>query len=510
MADTSAAVALNRVSTVLGYSISAANFNPTSPNLPQRIALIAEVNHANQGTVTSNLPVQITSAADAGATFGYGSPIHQAARILFPLNGGAVSCPVYVYPLLEAGGSTVFNTTITITGSTTATKGGTAYIKVNGRTSLDGSTYAVNYAAGITRANMAIAIRDAVNAVLSSPTNSSAATNVVSLTSKWYGATANAITISVIDNGGSGFTYAVLGGSASTGTPDITGALTAFGNDWNTLVINGLGVDSGTWDILEAYNGVPDKTNPTGRYIGTVMKPFVAFSGSVADYDTTETDSRLDQLTNVIAPAPLSLGLPIEAAANICYLWANNLTNTPHLDIQNQAYPDMPLPLDASLPTITMNDYNNRDIYVQKGNSTCAIQGGVYVVKDSVTTWHPIGEIPPAFRYVRTIMGQDMNYYYAWRLIELGNIIGHAILNDNDTSTASTTVKPKQVKALIAKHAADMVNRALIVDAAFVSANSTVAIDSINPDRLNIVMSYKRSGYTRIIATTVNAGFNNG
>ena len=101
-----------------------------------------------------------------------------------------------------------------------------------------------------------------------------------------------------------------------------------FGNVWNTVVVNSYGTNSTTMAALEAFNGIPDPTNPTGRYQGTVMKPFIAITGSVADNESAVTDLRLNNVTIAIAPAPLSTGLALEAAANMTLLWPISPTLT--------------------------------------------------------------------------------------------------------------------------------------------------------------------------------------
>lgn len=507
MGNTSTAVALNRVSRVLGYSIQKGFYNPTSPNLPQRIAILGEANHANQSNFTADTPVQITSAGQAAVLFGWGSPIHIQARILFPVNGGGVSCPVYVYP--QAEGSNVAQiSTLTVGGASTSATSGTLYVLVSGRSDIDGVSYAVPITAGQSQNSVASAIGAAINAVLSSPVTNTVATNVVTSTTKWKGLSSDDTNITVIDNTGSGFTFTFAITTHGSGVPSVATSLANFGNDWNTIVINGYGLDSTTITTLEGVNGTPDPTNPTGKYTGVIMRPFIALSGSLLDDPTSITDvtARKSQVTIAVCPAPKSLGYSFEAAANYAYKFANQLTNAPHLDIAGQSLPDMPLP--ASGVTFAMQSYNTRDTFVKKGCSTVDLVGGVYQIQDFVTTYHPDGENPPIFAKCRDIMGVDMNIYYSWKLIELLYIVDHVIANDNDIVTASNVCKPKDAKALIYSLADDVVKRALVADATFMKNSADVEINSTNPQRLDCTWSYKRTGNAAIVATTVTAGFN--
>jgi len=65
--------------------------------LPQRIAIVGQ---GNTAATYSTVKFQITSAPQAGERYGFGSPIHLAARQLLPVNGDGVgTLPVTVYPL---------------------------------------------------------------------------------------------------------------------------------------------------------------------------------------------------------------------------------------------------------------------------------------------------------------------------------------------------------------------------------------------------------------------------
>ncbi|WP_214291443.1 hypothetical protein, partial [Escherichia coli] len=141
---------------------------------------------------------------------------------------------------------------------------------------------------------------------------------------------------------------------AGAGSPAVTAGLAKIGDNWMTIGINSYGLNSSICNEFQTWNGIPDPTNPTGRYAGIVMKPMVVLSGSVADEDTTFTDARLNDVTIAVCPAPLSKGLAMEAAANMAVLQARIAQDTPNLDCGDQFYADMPTPLSIG----TMADYN--------------------------------------------------------------------------------------------------------------------------------------------------------
>ena len=55
------AVGSERIAKIVGYKLAKGNFAESSPNLPQRIAVIGEANSANQGSLDLE-PFECTSA----------------------------------------------------------------------------------------------------------------------------------------------------------------------------------------------------------------------------------------------------------------------------------------------------------------------------------------------------------------------------------------------------------------------------------------------------------------
>jgi phage tail sheath gpL-like len=175
------------------------------------------------------------------------------------------------------------------------------------------------------------------------------------------------------------------------------------------------------------------------------------------------------------------------------------------LDVAGQDYPDMPTPTAIG----SMESYDNRDAFVKKGCSTVDLVAGKYKVQDFVTTYHPIGEIPPQFRYCRSLI-QEYNVRYGYWLRELVNVVDHAIANDNDVVTASKVIKPKTWKQVLNSYADNLATRSLISDPDFMKASLVVNVSTTNPDRLETFFRYKRSSFVRIASTTAEAGFNFG
>ncbi|MGB0881423.1 MAG: hypothetical protein ACPGSO_00610 [Vicingaceae bacterium] len=498
------AVGLDRISRIVGYKLTKGFFQDSTPNLPQRIAILGEANTANQGTLDTT-PIEVTSARQAGELFGYGSPIYNMMRILRPVNSDGVGgIPTVVYPQEEAVGATAAARTITPSG--TATGNTTHTIVINGRRNVDAVRYDFTIANGDNVAAITAKITDAINNVLGSPVDAVDNSTDIECTTKWAGLTSEGLDITIDNNGNAfGITYAVVSSSTGAGTPDISSSLALFGSNWNTIVVNSY--DEVVLDNLEAFNGIPDPTVPSGRYVGVIMKPFIALYGDVSDDPSTVTDLRKTQVTNAVCPAPRSKGWRMEAAANMCVLFARVTQDTPHLSTNGLSYPDMPVPSDGVIGD--MANYNFRDSIVKKGSSTVDLVAERYQVQDFVTTYHPLGEEPPQYRYCRNLM-LDFNVRYTYYLLEQINVVDKAIANDDDIVRVNNVVKPKQWIAIVSSLADDLSERALIADAQFMKDSIVVGISTFNPDRLETFFKYKRTGVVRISSTTAEAGFNFG
>lgn len=500
------AVGSERISKIVGYKIIKGDFSESSPNLPQRVAVFAEANTANQGTLDTD-KWELTSAAAAGDRYGFGSPIYHIARILRPLSGGGIGgIPVFIYPQAVAAAAAARVVEIVPLG--TATGNGTHTVTIAGRNGIDGITYDVNIEKDDTAADITQKIEDQILLVTGSPVIPVATDYETTLTTKWKGLTANDLVVTVNTNDNAlGITYTVNLIASGSATPSVQGGLDQFGTQWNTLVVNSYGAVTSVMDALEAFNGIPDPNNPTGQYAGIIMRPFVALTGSKLDDPSSITDTRLDDVTIAICPAPATPGFPFEAAANQCVLQARQSQDNPHLDTSGSSYPDMPVPADGVIGSMAV--YNNRDAIVKKGCSTVDLVSDRYQIQDMVTTYHPVGETPPQFRYVRNL-NIDFNVRFGYFLKEEINVVDHAIAENEDVVNVGNVIKPKQWIQILDAYADDLAKRALIVDPAFMQDSLTVSISTTNPDRLETFFRYKRSGYARISSTTAEAGFNFG
>lgn len=507
MTAISTAIGSERRSRVAGYKIKKLFNDNVTSNLPQIIAIFAEANTANQGSLTTDKK-EVTSAKEAGDTYGYGSPIHQIMRILRPASGDGVGgIPTIIFPQISDVGATPSTIDITVTGAATANV--THKVVVQGRNTVDFQTYDFSVVTGDDATAIAVKIKDAINGVLGCPATAANTLGVMTATSKWEGITSAELKVTIdTGNNTAGLTYAQTAAVPGAGVVDLADSLAQFGSDWNNIVINSYN-DNTTLTALEAFNGKPDDENPTGRYVGDIFKPFVAFFGSVLDDKDdlvliTDAAARVPEVTNVLCPAPLSDGFSWEAAANVCAIYARIAQDTPQLDVNNKSYPDMPVPSNGV--TGDMSEYNNRDFLVKKGCSTVILDKGAYIIQDLVTTYHPDGESPLQYAYPRNL-NLDWNVAFGYKALEEINVKDHVLILDDQLTDAAKAVKPKEWKAVLFDYFDDLAIRALINDPDFSKNSLVVQISDVNPDRFESTFRYKRTGIARIESTDVEAGF---
>jgi phage tail sheath gpL-like len=215
------------VARVLGISTTFRDLRGGSAlYLPQSIAVFAQGASASTYATTK---WQATSAAAAGARYGYGSPIHLILRELMPQNGDGVdSIPVNVYPMVDGPSSAAAVGNIVPSG--TATAAGAYRLRVNGILS-----QAFVLPAGAITLNTALAaMGTAMAGVLEMPVN--------------VGYTYGSVTASALTGTGNGTLTAL----STTGTP-LPGA-------WTLKVVTAV-ANGGVWSL----------TDPNGTIVSSAL-----------------------------------------------------------------------------------------------------------------------------------------------------------------------------------------------------------------------------------------------
>jgi phage tail sheath gpL-like len=183
------------------------------------------------GTKAANVPVLVTSAAEAAQFFGIGSMLANMFTAWFANNK---TTQIYGLPLADEGGA-VAATSATLPFTGPATAAGTLYLYIGG------VRLTVAVASGDTATTIGAAVAAAINAKTSLPVTANAVTGTVSLTARNAGPQGNDIDVRFNYNEGEFFptgvacTIAPLASGATA--PSLTTALASMGDTWYNILI---------------------------------------------------------------------------------------------------------------------------------------------------------------------------------------------------------------------------------------------------------------------------------
>jgi phage tail sheath gpL-like len=460
--------------------------------LPQRVCIFGQ---GNTAAVYSTDKAQITSAVQAGATYGYGSPIHLAALQLLPTNGDGVgTIPVTVYPLEDNASGVAATADITPSGA--ATGAASFVVKIN---NIESAQFVV--ASGDSVAAIVTKITTALAAELNLPMTATDSTTKVDLTSKWKGASANDLYIEIeatSSEDNSGITFAITQPTGGLVNPDVDDALAQIGNVWETMILNCLDIaDTAT---LDKYATVGE-----GRWGALVRKPLMVFTGSTATTPAaaiTVPDARKTDRTNVQLVAPGSKDLPFVVAARELARIVKVANNNPPRDYGSQKATGL-----NPGPDGDQWDYTQRDVAVKGGSSTIEVKDEVINLSDTVTFYHPTGDPTPAYRYVCDIV-KLQNIIFNLNLIFATEEWDGAPLIPDDQPTINPTAKKPQMAVAAVNALIDSLGlNAIISDPETAKENTEAQISEQNPKRLDIALTLQLSGNTNIISVDFNFGF---
>ena len=459
--------------------------------LPQRVAVIGQ--GATAATYSAD-KAQYTSAYAVGQAYGFGSPLHLAAKQLMPANGDGVgTIPVTFYPLDDDASGVAAAGTITPSGA--ATGSASFRVKVN---NIASEQFVVENGDAVADINAAIVA--AVSAVLDMPVTAAVGTGVVDLTAKWKGASGNDLHVEVeaTSEDNSGITFAVSQPTGGLVNPDVQTALDKFGNVWETLVVNCLEVADTT--ALDAYN-----TTGEGRWGSLVRKPFVAVTGSTATTvanATTESGARASQRVNSVIPLPGSNELPLAVAARAVSRIAVRANNNPARDFGSMPLTGLTPGEDGEQWT-----YPDRDQAVKAGCSTIEVKDGVPHLSDVVTFYHPDGDPIPPYRFVVDIIKLQNIIFNLDLIFATDEWDGAPLIPDDQPTINRDAKQPKGAKAAACALWDSLALNAIISAPKVWKENTFAAINDQNPKRLDIAATGPISGNSNIVSVDLNWGF---
>jgi phage tail sheath gpL-like len=476
------------ISRVTGVNVEYRNFNTGSGGfLPQRLALFGAGNADAQYSLEK---YEAAGSADAIAKrYGYGSPIHLAARQLFPAGGGGAIFPVTVYPLRPPGDATAAAGAIEVSGIPAAAGSGVVRI--------GGIEAEFPIAKGAAATEILTAVKTAINTKLEMPVAAGTiADGELPVTAKWKGETGNEIKIKVsteLEGPAFGIT-AMSGGSLD---PDVEPALAAIGQIWETVILSCFSwKKTGRLDQYQLFC--------EGRWGELEKKPCLAAHGCTDDYAarTAVTDLRKNDYANFLIQSTGSDELTFVIAAR-------GLVN----DIMSNANSNPPLGYSGKLtglaagPDEAQENYQTRNNAVMKGASTNIKTGSAAELNDVITFYHPDGEAIPSRRYVVDLV-KLMNVVFNVRMVlEADEKKGAPLVSDATPTANPRAVQPKMVKTELMNLANSLSRAAIIQEPEFTKENLAVKIDSSNPKRLNVQYPVKLSGNVEVTSADIYFGF---
>ena len=457
--------------------------------LPQRVAVVGQ---GATASTYSTVKTQITSAFQAGTTYGFGSPLHLAIKQLFPANGDGVgTVPVTVYPLVDDASGVASTGDITPAGSQTVAA--SYQVRIN---NIDSEPFVISV--GDTVATIVTAMTAAINAVLDMPMVAADNTTAVGLTSKWEGTSANDLVVSVVGSTTAGTTFAFTQPSGGLVNPDVQDALDQVGDVWESLVLNCLNIADTT--ALDAYSVFGE-----GRWGALTRKPLVVFTGNTATTVANAiavSDARKTDRTNCVLVEPGGTDLPLVVAARQLARIAVIANNNPPRDYGSLNASGLTPGLDGVQWT-----YAQRDQAVKGGSSTIEVKDGVVHLSDIVTFYHPSGDPTPAYRYVVDIVKLQNIIFNLNLIFATPEWDGAPLIPDDQPTVNREAKKPKSAVAAIAALLDSLALNAIISDPETAKAATQAAISDMNPKRLDVVTTVQLSGNANILSVDLDFGF---
>ena len=241
-------VSKSAVSRVTGVEVTPKNFNTgNAAMLPQRLLIIGQ---GNDDVLYSTDKYECDgSAASVAERYGYGSPLHLAAKQLFPTAGAMATFPVSIIAVKKGeNGFVAASGAVTVAGES-ATAAAACVLSVGG---LD---VQVAVAKGATAAQVAADIAAAVNAEQDRSVVASVEEATVTLTARWSGALGNRISLAWSGDA-PGLTVAVTAFADGAGVPAVDAALASVGEVWETFVLDTFdykAADGSASPLLDVY-----------------------------------------------------------------------------------------------------------------------------------------------------------------------------------------------------------------------------------------------------------------
>lgn len=445
------------------------------------------------GSGAANTPLLVSTPDQAKQLFGVGSMLARMHEIYRQQD---TSGEVWCLAVADAGAGVAATGTITVTGP--ATGAGTITLYIAGQR--------VQVGVGATDAANAIAaaINTAINAATTLPVTSTVATNVVTLTCRWKGATGNDIGIGDSFRGQAGGEALPAGvalaysgsGFLTTGAtnPTLTGAPTiAMGDEEYDYLVHPY-TDAASLDAIDA-----ELNDATGRWAYNRQifgHAYTAMRGSLATLQAAGVLRNGQHHTiagiDVDTPSP-----SWEYAA----AYAGQNASALNVDV---ARPTQTLPLNGILVPRPGRRFifNERQTLLNYGIATSYVAGNVLRVERAITTYqkNSWGQADPSYldsetlhtsahviRYMRSKITQK---YPRHKLADDGTRFG----------AGQAIVTPSVIKGELIAAYAELELDGIVENADAFRANLIVERNATNPNRVDVLLPPDYVNQLRIFA----------
>jgi phage tail sheath gpL-like len=458
------------------------------PGMPCRIMVIGQ--KLATGTEPAEVPVRITSEAQAEAAFGRGSMLHRMFRALKKTNDWSETWGI---PLDDDGAAAAATGNVLFGGAVTAAGTINLYI--------DGQRVRIGVAVGDTNSEIATAVAAAINAATDLPVTAAVngvTTEQIDITARNKGEAGNSLDIrtnyyvgEALPTGLTATITAMNGGSAN---PDITAATAAFGDTWYTDVAMPY-TDAANLTVLEA-----EMEALYGPLEQADSFAYAAARGSFATLVTLGNSRNSPHLS--ILQANGNPNSPEQKAAALTGV-AAYFTNI------DPARPLQTLPLKGILPPDPQDRFNlsERNQLLFDGISTTTVNdGGVEQIERIITTYETNANGVDDPSYLDMVTLKTIAYVrYAMRVRVLTKFPRHKLAGDgNAFGKGQAIMTPSVMEAEMTALGMDLVEAGIIENLDQWKSGMIYEIPDGDVNRMNAVFTPDLVNQFRVFAARIS------
>ncbi|MEJ1928859.1 phage tail sheath subtilisin-like domain-containing protein [Nostoc sp. NIES-2111] len=377
-----------------------------------------------------------------------------------------------------------------------------------GVVSIAGEDVSLNIAAGDSAATVAAALRDAINAYInpvtkiSLPFTATASTNVVTLTARHGGTSANGIDIHVpLLEGANAFTglFTFAVGTAGAGVPDVAAVLAAMGDDAFEIVVSAFGDDANRVKLDNLHSNVSGRWSYAQQLYGHVCYPRTDTVANLATAGLAPDSWHLSLIP--LMPAAAGMARPdyefvAAIVARVAPFFDGGSNGLVSVNQSNLEVSDMIAPRDRDY----WPDYATRDSLLKNGVSTWKVdRSGRILIDKIITQQQTTNGVPDtALRDIQAIyqITYALKYFRSQLAFEHSN---KAIVDDNPANLdALRTVK--DIRATLVNSTIELQQRGVLEASNAVLDEITVTRNADNPNRVDIILPMDRANPLDIFA----------